>query len=50
MIARASFWSICDDKESITVQFFVTKVLITRITVDSDTQSKVNDVIIACLR
>ena len=36
--------------ESIPVLFFAANVLITRITVDSDMQSKVNDVIIACFR
>ena len=36
--------------ESIPVLFFAANVLVTRITVDSDTQSKVNDVIIACFR
>ena len=36
--------------ESIPVLFFVAGVLITSITVDSDTQSNVNDVIMVCLR
>ena len=36
--------------ESIPVLFFAANVLIIRITVDFDTQSKVNAVIIACFR
>ena len=36
--------------ESIPVLFFVANVLITTITVDSDTQSNVNDAIMVCFR
>ena len=36
--------------ESIRVLFFVASVLITLITVDSDTQSNVSDVIMVCFR
>ena len=36
--------------ESIPVLFFVASVLITSITVDSDTQSNINDVIMVCFR
>ena len=44
------FESIFDDMESTPVLFFVANVLITPITVDSDTQSNVNDAIMICFR